>query len=155
MDQLAEFFAENEATLKPIRELGQFSKDRGSWWIAKDGGSHWSGEGPDGFSIQIDLAIISFNSLERFGSLLDEDCPYRAEIRRMFELAAGWLSSTNEIAVVAGGWGDSDAANDVARAGESFQDVCAALKNKLGPPAQTWDDLESGEFNWIYRRIES
>jgi len=66
-------------------------------------------------------------------------------LRRVLCRTAVSLANPSKIAVAAAGFGETDAASDIAHGGGSFDDVCAKLAEVVGPAAETWEQLSSGK----------
>jgi hypothetical protein len=139
-----------QSDLALIRERGRFSKQTVNWWLTSDE-STLTGEGPCGFSIVVYPMVIAFTSVERFGAIEHPDLGIHTSLRRVFETTAMSFGANDRLAVAAGGFGDTDRAADIAAGAGRFADVCGCLETVIGPPALTWDALETGAGNWYWR----
>jgi hypothetical protein len=149
-------FSELGDTFLEIASASHFSsRSHGHWWcVLDDTTGEVHGEGPFGFMVWVFPRCINLTQMERFGALIDakywkQDA--RIPLRRALEHVVGSMGIRPEMAVAASGFGDTDAAMDVAGEGGSFEDVCHCLRAELGPPAVTWEELERGEDRWYLK----
>jgi hypothetical protein len=147
LTQLSAVFNRLSNDLALIGERGRFSHEKGKWWLVTDGERIY-GEGPNGFSISVYAEVVEFTSIERFGALEYPDLGIQKSLQRVFEAVASSLGPGGELAVAAGGLGDTDKAADRAAEGASFAEVCHCLEVVLGPPARSWGELELGSYRW-------
>ena len=141
--------------INAIRERGQFSSDSGGgWWLVNDQ-NFINGEGPSGFCISVYPAVVQFTSVERFGAIECPDTGIHTALRRVFEAVAAGFGSPGQLAVAAGGFGDTDKAGDLALSGAGFIEVCACLEAVIGPPAWSWEGLQSGSGFWYLKNAEA
>jgi hypothetical protein len=145
--RLATIFETLQEELYAIVERGRFSAGGGDWWLSADE-DEVRGEGPNGFSISVYSAVIEFTSAERFGAVESPDLGIHIALRRVFETVAAGFGAGGRLAVAAGGFGDTDQANDLALDGCGFAEVCGCLEAKIGPPARSWEALEAGSGFW-------
>jgi hypothetical protein len=132
--------------LEFIRVQGRFSSSKGNWWVSAEepnGGEslRFVGEGPAGFGISIYRNVICLTSNERMHALYDPSYGVAVPLRRVLCSLAVALVSPHQIAVAAAGFGDTDAAEDIAYGGGSFEEVCSQLAKSAGTPASTWEAL--------------
>jgi hypothetical protein len=151
--RLSEVFSDLADVIPLIRERGRFSADVGEWSV-KEAEERIYGQGPAGFRIRVYSRVIQFTSLERFGALELPDQGIQEPLHRIFEAVASALG-TGELAVAAGGFGDTDHAGDLAHDGESFAEVCRCLESVVGAPARSWQELESGAGQWYLRGLDA
>ena len=148
--QLSQVFTQLEPDLAAIRQRGGFSQGTAPWSLFQtDTGI--DGEGPCGFSILVFPQVVEFTSIERFGTLESREHGIHESLRRVFEVVAASLGSSGEFAVAAGGFGDTDHACALAADGASFGEVRDRLEARLGPPARSWRELETGPGLWLLR----
>lgn len=130
-----------------ISNHGRFSAGEEGWSFWCEEGTV-TGEGPCGFSISVYVGVVRLTSVERFGAIERPDQGIHVALRTAFETVAAAFGGSGLLAVAAGGFGDTDRADDIALAGGKFADVCKCLEGAIGPPARSWSELEAGEGNW-------
>jgi hypothetical protein len=145
--RLLAVFGQLSNDLALIRERGRFSREKGEWRLVADG-AKITGEGPSGFSISVYSRVIKFTSVERFSALEYPDLGIQESLHRVFEAVAFSLGRNGELAVAAGGFGDTDKAHEIAAQGRSFEEVCQTLEVEIGAPARNWEELESELGQW-------
>jgi hypothetical protein len=150
-ERLIRTFGDLKQDLDAIRERGRFSTGCADWWLIEDDGIV-SGEGPSGFSIAVYRDVVEFTSLERFGAIEQPALGIHMQLRRVFEVVAAAFGARGRLAVVAGGFGDTDKAGELAIGGAGFADVCGGLQLAIGIPARSWEELEAGEGAWYLSR---
>ena len=152
--------AERREDLQILGERGQFPRGGGRLTlepaIVSDGDPDYLlGEGSAGFGLDVYQRVICFTSIERYFALYEESLGVAMALRRILGSAARLLSSATRIAVAAGGFGDTDAAHDLAYyQGATFDEVAAKLEEVAGPPARTWDELARRERTWYLGAAE-
>ncbi len=136
-----------QADLALIRDRGRFSTGIGGWNLRFEDATV-TGAGPSGLSILVFPTVVELTSLERFGAVERPDQGIHTALRRIFEKLAAAFGAGGQLAVAAGGYGDTDRASDLARAGAGFAEVCGCLQKVVGPPAPHWSVLELGLCRW-------
>jgi hypothetical protein len=140
-------FGNLKEDLEAIRVQGRFSPCCGEWWLVSEDGIV-SGEGPSGFFITVYPSVVEFTSVERFGAVEQPDLGIHFALRRVFEAVAFEFGARGRLAVVAGGFGDTDKAGQLAIGGAGFAEVCGCLEVVIGAPARSWEALETGAGAW-------
>ncbi len=107
-------------------------------------------EGPYGFDIRVYRKVLCFGSNERFYQLYDPESLVAYALQSVIEAVVRVLAVPPMFATVAGGMGDSDAAEDCMYDGGSFSEVCEVLRKEHGEPAHSWDELAPGETAWAF-----
>jgi hypothetical protein len=140
--------------IQAIAERGRFSKGCGAWrleraWVPDGEPEYLTGEGPAGLSIDVYRRVVLVTCDERFHTLYDDSLGLAIPLRSVLCSFALKLGASPRIAVAAGGFGDTDRANDLAYYKDgSFEEVCACLAEVIGPPAGTWAELAHGVRGW-------
>lgn len=150
---LDDLMAEHHEDVRAVRERGRFSQGGGGWYLTRDHQDGdpdcLSGEGPAGLSIAVYRQVILVGSAERFGAVYGGGLGIAPALRRILDSMARRLGATHQVALAAGGYGDTDRAADLAYyEGGSFQAVVAMLEEVAGPPARSWDELAGGDHRW-------
>lgn len=140
---------ERQDDLALIHERGRFSADRGDWSLYEDEDSSVRGRGPCGFSIDVYPAVVEFTSSERFGAVERSEQGIHTALQRVFESVAAAFGAADQLAVAAGGYGDTDEARDLAATGRGFPEVCECLTRVAGIPARSWEALGAGANEWF------
>jgi hypothetical protein len=151
---LDRLMSEHREDVQVLMERGRFSAGGDRWHLdldRPDGGKPESifGEGPAGLSINVYCQVVLVHSAERFCALYDEGMGVGSALRRLLCTTARCLGASPRIAVAAGGYGETDRADDLAYyKGGPFEEVVAMLEEDAGPPARTWDELARGQHGW-------
>jgi hypothetical protein len=147
-ERLSKVFSDRQDDLALIQIKGRFSAERGDWRLLVEENGTVFGDGPCGFQIMAHRAVIEFTSLERFGAVERAEQGIHAALRRVFEGVAAEFGAGGQLAVISGGYGETDRARDLAAAGQGFKEVCECLNSVAGDPARSWEALENGAGGW-------
>lgn len=139
-----------ESDFAAIHERGHFSTDDSGVWGLYADSKVIGGEGPSGMGIEFYAAVALGKSVERFATIASGDFGIAAPLRRVFTEWSIAFGGNGELAVAAGGMGDTDRAADLALEGACFSEVCRCLQLTLGPPAETWDEAVAS--GWVLIR---
>jgi hypothetical protein len=134
-----------------------------SWWVSESPEApHVYGEGPVA-NFHVYAQVMDFSIIHRFFMLYDPSRSFlhsagetetdgARRVQALHRLIPGIarVFGDGRHAVVAGGFGDSDHAGDLAHSGESFDSVCRHLTTSLGPPTSHWPEL--ADVSWYLGR---
>ena len=117
--------------------------------------AYLAGEGPNGYDISVYENVIYLGQIKRFWQLYDPGSCDAINLQRTIQLIVSELSGEVPFIAVAGGMGDSDIALDMAYyEASSFKDITSSLRNALGNPAKSWDELKKDEYVWLLNEIK-
>lgn len=132
--------------LAVLRERGRFTEKQDGWWLIMDD-EDVRGEGP-GFSITVHRHIAILTSMERFGAITRADQGVHLSLRRIVATVAATFGAQGQFAIAPGGYGDADAASDLALSGSNFEEILRCLANVMGSPSRDWESVESRPSGW-------